>query len=232
MQRACENHFRIDEEVLAMARISVQVAQQGAGDNTLAYAFTTLGEFLFWHGDVNEAQEKFDSALAISERVNDPHCRLLCLSYLSLIGVRRHDVGAVRSSSSQTLAAAALAKDAMFTAAATAAMVWVAWKDDRAADVARLADGSTKLWGTIPAGPYHFKGLCLWPLMSVHLASGQLAEAVDAGRQILLPPKVRLPDELEAMIVSAGAAWDSGEAQLAANELTAALELACRLGYA
>ncbi len=59
-----------------------------------------------------------------------------------------------------------------------------------------------------------------------------VAEAVDASRQLLMPPQIRFPDELESLVEWVGAAWDSGEHEQAAYKLAEALELAERLGYA
>jgi hypothetical protein len=98
-------------------------------------------------------------------------------------------------------------------------------------DVVDLATEALELWGTL-AVTYHFKALCLWPLTAVRLATGQVAEAVEANRQLLTPPQVRFPDELESLAESAHAAWDEGEHERAADKLAEALELAGRLGYA
>ena len=95
-------------------------------------------------------------------------------------------------------------------------MAWVAWKDGYREDVVARAGQALKLWDSI-AVTYHFKGLCLWPLMSVYMASGQLAEAVDASCQILRPAQARLPDELESLLAAAKAAWDRDEHGLAAG---------------
>ena len=154
-----------------------------------------------------------------------------CLCNLSLSGVRRHDTEAVRSLAPQALTATMVAKDAFYAGAAKAAMAWVAWKDDCSEDVVLLATEALELWATA-AVTYHYKGLCLWPLMSVRLATGQLAEAVDAGCQMLEPAQVRLPDELESVLEVAKAAWDRDEHELAAKQLTEALGLASQLGYA
>ena len=58
------------------------------------------------------------------------------------------------------------------------------------------------------------------------------ADAIDASGQLLLPPQQRLPDELEALVESVGAAWDGGEHERAADKLGQAVELARRLRYA
>jgi hypothetical protein len=110
-------------------------------------------------------------------------------------------------------------------------MAWVAWRDGRPADVVAIANEALKMWEATAAS-YPCKLLCLWPLIAVHLSAGQVAEAVDASRQLLMPPQIRFPDELESLVESVVAAWDSGEHEQAAYRLAEALELAERLGYA
>ena len=197
----------------------------------MAFVLGGLGEFLLWHGDIDEAEENLEAALALGERTHDQQCQTWCLCNLNLCGVRRYDTEAVRSWSPQALAAAMVAKDSFYLGAAKAAMAWVAWREDCPEDVVLLATEALELWATA-AVAYHYKGLCLWPLMSVRLASGQLAEAVDAGCQMLQPAQVRLPDDLESVLEIAKAAWDRDEHELAAKQLTEALGLASQLGYA
>ena len=119
----------------------------------------------------------------------------------------------------------------MYVAAARAAMAWVAWKDDRFDDVVDLAIEALELWATIPV-TFHVQEVCLWPLMAVRLASGQVSEAVDAGCRVLEPPQHRLPDELESLLKAAKVALDQDEHTLAARKLSEALGLASELGYA
>jgi hypothetical protein len=110
-------------------------------------------------------------------------------------------------------------------------MAWVAWRDGRPADVVAIANEALELWEAT-ATSYPCKLLCLWPLIAVRLSAGQIAEAIDASRQLLMPPQLRFPDELEVLVQSAVEQWYSGERDLAARKLADALELAERLGYA
>lgn len=107
----------------------------------------------------------------------------------------------------------------------------MAWQDDRLDEVVRHATQALALWRSTWR-VYFYKGLCLWPLMSVQLASGDIAAAVKAGCEMLEPSQVRLPDELERLILRAKAARDRDEAAMAAAQLNEALQLACNLGYA
>jgi hypothetical protein len=92
------------------------------------------------------------------------------------------------------------------------------------------AEEALALWAkTTGWQPVHW--ICLWPLIAVRLGTGNVSEAVDASRQLLEPSQQRLPDELEPVVIAAGAAWDSGNRELAGAKLAQAVELAERLRY-
>ncbi|MGO9657379.1 MAG: AAA family ATPase [Acidimicrobiales bacterium] len=227
-QRAWEARHRINEDMLENARTGVSAAEQAGVEYDLATAVMILGSLLLWHGDIVEAQEKLEASRAIWERIGD---QLFPLSYLNLAALRRHDVEAVRSLSEQVLSAAQDTERPVHVILAKATMAWLAWRDGRPADVVAIANEALELWeGT--AASYPCKLLCLWPLIAVHLSAGQVAEAVDASRQLLVPPQIRFPDELESLVQWAVAEWDRGERDRAAHKLADALELAERLGYA
>jgi hypothetical protein len=118
-----------------------------------------------------------------------------------------------------------------YVAAARATQAWVAWCEERPEDVVNLATEALGLWDTTVVS-YSWYWLCLWPLIAVRLSGGPVANAVEASRRTLVPPEQRVPDELESLLESAGAAWDDARHTLAAEKRAGALELACRLGYA
>ena len=43
----------------------------------MASCLGSLGEFLLWHGDIDEAQENLEAALVLGERTHDQQCRLI-----------------------------------------------------------------------------------------------------------------------------------------------------------
>ena len=190
--QARETRWRINDEILGSVRIATQVAEQDIGDHNIAYCLGNLGEILLWQGQLEGARENIEAALALAERTDDRNCRSWCLCNLSIICARNHDVEAARSRVPQALAAAVMVQGQqgpVFIGVATAAMAWVAWKEDRPDDVVRLANRALEVWRATPT-PHHFKGLCLWPLMAVYLAGGQLGPAIEAGRQMLEPPQI------------------------------------------
>ena len=202
-----------------------------AGEYNFAYALGNLGVYLLWHGDLDEAQEKLEAALALAERTDDRYCQVWCQGNLVLVGVRRHDLESVRALSQKTAAAVEGRFYPGTNFALHAAPAWVAWKEGRGEDAAFLARQVLELWQE-SRFVYFYKGLCFWPLISVSLASGDVAAALEAIEEMLRPDQVRLPDELESVLQSAMVAGDRADGTAAAVALNEALRLACELGYA
>ena len=231
LQQSREKRYRIDEEILTNMRAAVAAAQEGGHEYGIAFTLFGLGFCLLWYGDLVEALERLEASLAVAERIGDVVLRARCLCYLNVTALRRNDLEAVRSLAPEAIAAGEAAAYTEYVAAGKATQAWVAWRDERFEDVVTLANEALELWATTVVS-YSWYWLCLWPLIAVRLASGQLAEAVEAGRQLLVTPQQRLPDELESMVQAAIAAWGSGEPQLARGTLGEAVELARRLRYA
>jgi tetratricopeptide (TPR) repeat protein len=228
MQRARQQRYRVDEEILANSRKALAAARQGAPEHRVAWAVLALGCFLLWHGDLPEAEEQLTESLVIVDRIGDVVLRARCLCYLNMTAVRRHDVEAVRSLAPEAMAAGEDAGYPEYVACAIATNAWLAWRDERYEDVVTLASAALDLWGTtVVKFPWYC--LCLWPLIGARLSAGEIDEAVAASRQLLVPPQQRLPDELESMLLSVRTAWDGEDRAGAAEKLAAALGLAWEL---
>jgi hypothetical protein len=120
-----------------------------------------------------------------------------------------------------------------WVAGAKASLAWLAWQDKRPQDVVTLADEAAELL-IMPksnASHAHWKWAYLWPLIAVRLGEGKVAEAVRAGLQMLEPSQQHLPDELDSLLESAGAAWASEQPEVAAAKLRQALELSHDLHF-
>lgn len=231
VQQARQTRYRIDEEILANIRTAVAAAKEAGGEHDLAFSTFNLGFILLWHGDLAEAEQHLEASLAIVEQIGDVVLRARCLCYLNVTALRRHDVEAVRSLAPQAMAAGEAASYPEYVGMAKATQAWVAWQGECFEDVVTLAGEALELWRTTVVS-YPWYWVCLWPLVAVRLAGGQVGEAVEAARMMLVPPQQRLPDELESAVQTALDARENGEARLAEVRLREAVALAERLRYA
>ncbi|HUC14312.1 MAG TPA: AAA family ATPase [Acidimicrobiales bacterium] len=237
-QHVRARRYRVDAQVLEEHRRSVAVTRAlGPGTTTepnesqRCLALSNLGTALTWHGDLVEAQEVHEQALASALRLGSPGARGRVLVDLAINALRRGDVEVVRELASQAEEAASAAGVLYHTAAAVALQAWVAWRDQRVGQALALSAQALELWESQPES-YPFHCLALWPLAGAHLDAGQVEGAVGAARQLLEPSQLRLPDELEAAVQAACEAWDRAGHQLAGRLLGDAVKLARKLGYA
>jgi hypothetical protein len=195
------------------------------------FTLTNLGVVLTWHGDLTEAQEVHEQALASAVLLGSIGARGAALVELAVNALRRGDVEVVRELAGQAREAVTAAGYPYYTAAATALQAWVAWRGQQVGQALALGAEALELWESQPES-YPFHCLALWPLAGANLGAGRLEEAVNAARQLLEPSQVRLPDELEAAVRSACETWDRDQPELAGHLLAGAVQLARHLGYA
>ncbi|MGA2802951.1 MAG: AAA family ATPase [Acidimicrobiales bacterium] len=230
LQRLRETRYRIDDEILANERAALAAAKEVCGEGDLGWAAFMMGFCLLWNGDLSEACEQLEAALAIAERIGDVVLRARALCYLNVTALRRHDADEVRRLAPQAMAAAVAAAYPEYVAAANATLSWLAWQEQRFDDAIALGGEALELWGTTIVS-YSWYSLCLWPMIAVRLRAGQIDEAIDLSRKLLEPPQQRLPDDLELLVEQAGAASDQKRRRVAADKLAEALELAVALGW-
>ncbi len=228
-QQAKRRH-RIDEEILETARRALAAAEEASPQVNIGWAVFNLGFCLLWYGDLYGAEERLTEALNIAERIGELSMRALSLSYLNLLALRRQDPAAVAVLAPQAIEAANATSRPQYAAMAKASLVWLAWRTGHTAAVEPLARDALASWPATSWQPFHW--ICLWPLIAVRLAAGQVAEAVEAAGQLLPAPQQRLPDELEAAVQAGVEAWEREENDLARERLGVAVELAQQLRYA
>jgi tetratricopeptide (TPR) repeat protein len=238
-QQALQSGWRVDDQVVANARRALAAASAGADDSNWyrekgpasAWAALWLGFFLMLHDEQQEAAEQLEISLGMADRSGDVILRAAALFCLAIAALRRHDVPAVRLLGPRAVAAGEVAGWPVFVSAAKACLAWLAWQDDHPKEVVALAHEAASLWRTALGSLTFCKWLYLWPLVALQLGGGQVALAVEAGREMLDPSQQRFPDELEEMVTSGCAAWDNGYAELASEKLGEALQLAHDLHY-
>jgi tetratricopeptide (TPR) repeat protein len=224
-QRVFRNRFRVDDADVASLYRSVEIARHTGEVKDLAYATQFLGWGLWLHGDLTEAAEQMNKALAMAERIGETFLRGAALLALTLTALRRHDTEEVRALLPRAAAAAGDSVDRI--PGITAVQAWLAWQDGRPDDVIRLSGRVMELdLTTIAAGARYQWWVYLFPLIAVRLAEGSIEEAVAAARRMLDPTQQLLPDDLTATLDAASEAWDRDDRAAAARHLKAALAIA------
>jgi hypothetical protein len=107
---------------------------------------------------------------------------------------------------------------------------WVAWKEERDRKAESLALEALEQWRPTVVR-YPFCSICLWPLIAVRIADGRSDEAVTAVQELVRPPQMRLPYELEVSVQSAISAWESADRPETRERLQKTLALAEKLGH-
>jgi tetratricopeptide (TPR) repeat protein len=229
-QRVFRNRFRVDDADIASLRRSVEIAGHTGEDKDLGYATQFLGWALWLRGDLTEAAEQMEKALAMAERIGETLLRGITLLMLTLTAVRRHDTEEVRALIPR--AAVAAENSGPEVAGLITARAWLAWQDGHPDEVIRLSGQIAELDLTaIGYGDRYQRWIYLFPLIAARLRTGAVEEAVTAARQLLDPPQQLLPDELMDTLNAACGAWDRSDPDAAAQGLTAALDLAHELHY-
>jgi adenylate cyclase len=234
-QNIMRNRLRVNDEDLARLRAAVAAAGQSEEDRDkdVGYATDFLGWALWLHGDLPEAAEQLTSALAMADRIGETLLRDIALRSLCLTALRRHDVETVRALLPQSFAAAVAAgrEVGSHLAGTLAIACWLAWQDDRPAEVLRLA-GEVESHFPLTFGTGDMTGwVYRFPVLAVRLRAGELDQAVAAARAIIDPSQQWLPGELTAALAAAGDAWSGGDRAATAEHLARALALARADGY-
>src|SRR6202042_2210676 len=166
---------------IARLRRSVELAEQTGDEKDVGYATYFLGWALWLRGDLTEAKQQLEKALAMGERIGERHLLVTSLLALILTALRRHDTEGVRTLIPRARMVAG--KDGIYVALTVAAQAWLAWQDGGPDGGNRLAGRGPEfdLRALVTGGPYRW--VYLFPLIAARLHSGDVAAAVAAAGQ-------------------------------------------------
>jgi DNA-binding SARP family transcriptional activator len=228
LSRVMERRYRASDADIATMRQSLSAAR-GSEEKDIGYATSDLGRLLWLRGDLPAAQEHHELALAMAERIGETYLLGMSLLGLAHIAVSRHDAAALRVLEPRLLAAGEDMGSADLVTAARACRAWLAWQDGRTGEVLAQAEKIAELRETVVQDAHRWIGLL--PMTAVYLDAGKIADAVSAASETLHPSQQMLSEQLEALVRSAVAAWERGDAEATRETLEAALALARDLGF-
>jgi DNA-binding SARP family transcriptional activator/tetratricopeptide (TPR) repeat protein len=234
--------WRVDDEVIASARLSASLAAEGGEESDIyrekgpatAWASLFLGFFLLVRGDLEEAGERLWEASVVAETSGDVILRVCTLYCLAVAALRRGDKGAVRRIAPEAAAAAIDIDIPPIASVAKGCLAWLAWQDERFEDVTALAEEAAVLWrATSEAwGTARIcKWVYIWPLVALRLREGRISEAVTVAHEMLEPSQQGFPEKLEAVLESASLDFHNNAPETAEKGLRRALGLAKELHF-
>ena len=224
------DRYVVSEEALAHARAALAAARQSTDHSLIAFTQFILGFTHLWRGELDQAEERLQAALRLSELIGDITVQSRCLTYLMIASRRRGQLSQVRNYISQSLDVAKAGQMHEYVPYATSNLAWLAWLEGDFAGVwangQAAIEASRKLPFRMP-----FEWAALFPLIAVAVTEGRISEAIEYAQALLSPTQLRLPDELSATLEAAVRANDQCQLQAARDKFGRALSLAQASGY-
>ena len=227
LARVMRNRYRVTAADIAEMRKAMAAAADSDEEKDAAYATYFTGHLLWLYGDLAAAKDYQERALAMAERIGESILLRDSLLGLTLTALRRHETDEVRALAARALTMAGAEANQEYLATARACLAWVAWQDRCPAEVIKL---SGQIASANAPSIYH-RWVYLFPLIAVHLDTGQVAPAVAASRQLLDVAQQALPAELESALADSADAWEHGDLERSQDRLVTGLALARDLGY-
>ena len=193
------DRYLISDEIMTTVRAGVELAQETGDLALVAHARFNLGWFLVLRGDLEEAEEPLQAALALCEQIEYPLYRAWALTWLTTLHRRRGQVEETRCCAPQALEVASTGGIPEQVAMAQANLCWVAWREGDVAKAQELGHAALDSWAR-GQWVYAFQWTARLPLMAMALERGQLPEALDQARVMLDQQQMKLPEPLEAAL--------------------------------
>jgi tetratricopeptide (TPR) repeat protein len=208
----------------------VAAIRQSGDPEATTFVLYMLGWVTLLYGDLDEAEQDMQEALALAERTRHLVYRTWILTWLSVLHRKRGEAGATREYALRGLPVAMQAGLLENAALVRGNLAWIAWREGDLAEAEKQARTALELWDQ-SAFVYAFHWTALFPLLVMAVERGALDEALGHARALLHPQQQRLPDSLEAALEAAIQAGKDGDAKAAREDLERAVQAAKETGY-
>jgi class 3 adenylate cyclase/tetratricopeptide (TPR) repeat protein len=225
------DRYLVSGETLAHQRASLAAAEETGSLVHISMPLFATGFVHLFHGDLAEAEEHLEAALAMAGRTGDVTVQMLCLTYLAITHRKQGRIDTTRQVALRAREAAAAGRQNAYVAAAEGNLAWVAWREGRLAEAETQARAAQELLSQHTAMQYPFHWVFLGPLIGVAVAQGRLEEAIPSLRGLLAPTQQPLPAALASAVEAAIQTWDEGQPDATRARLEEAFPLARELGY-
>jgi tetratricopeptide (TPR) repeat protein len=196
----------------------------------IGHARFVLGFCYLWAGKFDPAEKWLSDALRLTEKTGDTVLQSRCLTYLTVIHRRRGQIDGARRYAEQSLSSATTTSMVEYIGMAKGNLAWAHLRNgDVAAAFEQACAGVEKLRET-PQG-HILLWVALWPLIGAALAREQIGEVTKHMEQLLIPPQMAIPADLEAQMRAAVDAWKKNNQSEANLHLKKVADLAREIGY-
>ncbi|HEY6080341.1 MAG TPA: protein kinase [Polyangiaceae bacterium] len=222
-----EQRYRMTEDIIRYARLSLAAAEQADEPSELALARFSLAFVLTFNGLEIEAEPLFLAAISHVERVGDASLQARFISYYSIMLRRLRRVAQAESMAQRALDIAKKHGFYDYVGVAHANLCWVALQNG--GDVEAAAASAMDAWSKLPAAyPYPLQWMVRAPLAAHLTRMGQLTEALAHWSLLLDKRQHLLPERLSDSIALALTEHDSA---LTLTHLTTIVRIAEELHY-
>ena len=224
------DRYTAGEETIANAQTSLAAVEQSKVVPEICHARFVLGFSYLWAGKFEPAGKWIGDALKLAGQTGDIVLESRCLTYLTVIQRRRGEIEAARSYAEQSLFSATKARLLEYIGMAKGNLAWVDLRcGDLTAAYEKGREGVEKLRGT-PQG-HILLWVALWPLIGAAMAREQTGEVAKHMEELLIPPQMAIPEQLEMQMRAAVDAWRRNDQTESNFHLKKAADLARELGY-
>ncbi|HEX4714610.1 MAG TPA: BTAD domain-containing putative transcriptional regulator [Ktedonobacteraceae bacterium] len=221
------DRYVASDETILEHRNSLAAVQRTGNKVLIGFSHFSLANHLSWAGQLGEAEQEMQAAIALAEQTGNTRLLARCLTFLPCVFRQRGQVEQVRS----VVARALTVPEARYTALIKGHQAWIAWREGKLTEAEAFGRASVEEGEHQQMGVNPFQWVGLWPLIGGALAQEQPADAIRYARMLLAPTQQPPPGEIAAPVVAALAAWDGERQEEARALLQQLVPLAKEMGY-
>lgn len=220
--------YRAPEENTMLARKALARAQETGNPGLVARQQFHLGFHLLWHNDLENAENLLRQGQKAAEAIGDYWLQNQCLVYLTIAYRLQGKKAQVASLLPQLVEVSQHVGYVMYVGVSQATRAWLHFRAAEWQEARAQAEAALESWA---GSTYPFQWLAHWLLLDTALREDRVQDALPAARAMIDDSQQKLPDDIEAALEAAIAAWESGEEDAVRGVLERAAEQARRLGY-
>jgi DNA-binding SARP family transcriptional activator/predicted ATPase len=217
-------------ESCMLAAKGLQAAREAKDMNAILTMQFSYGMQVLWSGMLEAARAEFTQALASAKNMGNLLLETQCLTYLTIVERQLGNLESVAELAQKSLQAAQAYRRSDYLGVAQANLAWLAWRLEDLPTAREQGQAALETWET-GSRLYPIQWVGLWPMIAIHLAQGEVEQAIRLVRKLLDPEQQPEPEEMVQMLELICEADTRGDKELVQGLLQQALSLAQQHNY-